>query len=71
MNTVKPMLAHQQKQLEQFATEFKLGFSGSDDYTSGVNDALWHMLNLLVTDNTFFFQALADMRYQYTAQVKE
>lgn len=68
MIIVKPMLPEQQLQLEQFAKQFKEGFDGSDDYKSGVNDALWHMLNLLITDDSAFFRELHNMRYVYEAK---
>lgn len=65
------MLPQQQKSFEDFANEFKGNFDGSPDYNSGVNDALWTMLNFLITDNGQFYESLRQMRYDYLAAPNE
>lgn len=63
--TIKSMLPKQQESLKKFAEEFKENFSGSSDYESGVNDAMWGMLNLIVTDKSNLFEQIEKMRLEY------
>lgn len=66
--TIKQMLPKQQEAINAFVEDFKSNFSGSDDYESGVNDALWSMLNLIITDDSHIFEHFVNMRYEYASE---